>query len=411
MIEPKIFTVGQINRYIKSVLENDFILSSLLVKGEISNFKAHSSGHYYFTLKDRVGAIACVMFRQDAQIMPFVPENGMQVIVYGRISLYEKSGQYQLYAEMIEPVGIGSLQLAFEQSKEKLAQEGLFDADFKREIPQNPSCIAVITSPTGAAIRDILQIVKRRDAGIKIAIFPTLVQGEQAANDIVRSLKLVNAWKQADVIILGRGGGSMEDLWCFNEEKVARAIFASEIPVISAVGHETDVTIADFVADLRAPTPSAAAELATSSIVESRAHFARLYRRLERDCHAVLVSCQRRLGYVLKRPVLARPLERFQMAQEKVNQQQQRLQTQLSHHLEMSVKKLQYLENRLEALSPLSIMQRGYLLAQKEDGTLLTSIAQANVGERLLLQLKDGDLKTEITEKAVRMRGEKESDI
>lgn len=411
MIEPKIFTVGQINRYIKSVLENDFILSSLLVKGEISNFKAHSSGHYYFTLKDRAGAIACVMFRQDAQIMPFVPENGMQVIVYGRISLYEKSGQYQLYAEMIEPVGIGSLQLAFEQSKEKLAQEGLFDADFKREIPQNPSCIAVITSPTGAAIRDILQIVKRRDAGIKIAIFPTLVQGEQAANDIVRSLKLANAWHQADVIILGRGGGSMEDLWCFNEEKVARAIFASEIPVISAVGHETDVTIADFVADLRAPTPSAAAELATSSIVESRERFARLYRRLERDCHAVLVSCQRRLGYVLKRPVLARPLERFQIAEEKVNQQQQRLQTQLSHRLEMSVKKLQYLENRLEAVSPLSIMQRGYLLAQKEDGTLLTSIAQANVGERLLLQLKDGDLKTEITEKAVRMRGEKESDI
>lgn len=411
MIEPKIFTVGQINRYIKSVLENDFILSSLLVKGEISNFKAHSSGHYYFTLKDRAGAIACVMFRQDAQIMPFVPENGMQVIVYGRISLYEKSGQYQLYAEMIEPVGIGSLQLAFEQCKEKLAKEGLFDADFKREIPQNPSCIAVITSPTGAAIRDILQIVKRRDAGIKIAIFPTLVQGEQAANDIVRSLKLANAWKQADVIILGRGGGSMEDLWCFNEEKVARAIFASEIPVISAVGHETDVTIADFVADLRVPTPSAAAELATSSIVESRERFARLYRRLERDCHAVLVSCQRRLGYVLKRPVLARPLERFQIAEEKINQQQQRLQTQLSHHLEMSVKKLQYLENRLEAVSPLSIMQRGYLLAQKEDGTLLTSIAQAKVGDQLLLQLKDGDLKTEITEKAVRMRGEKESDI
>ncbi len=411
MIEPKIFTVGQINRYIKSVLENDFILSSLLVKGEVSNFKAHSSGHYYFTLKDRAGAIACVMFRQDAQAMPYIPENGMQVIVYGHISLYEKSGQYQLYAEMMEPVGIGSLQMAFEQCKERLAQEGLFDAEFKREIPQNPECIAVITSPTGAAIRDILQIIKRRDAGIKIAIFPTLVQGKQAADDIVRSLKLANEWNQADVIILGRGGGSMEDLWCFNEERVARAIFASKTPVISAVGHETDVTIADFVSDLRAPTPSAAAELATSSVIESREQFTRLYLRLERDFRAVLTSCTRRLNYAMKRTVFTRPLERFRVAEEAVNQKQRRLQTQLAHRLELSAKKLQYLENRLEAVSPLSMMQRGYLLAQTQNGTLLTSIAQAKVGDRLLLQLKDGDLKTEIIEKAVRMRGEKESNI
>ena len=254
MIEPKIFTVGQINRYIRNLLENDFILSSLLVKGEISNFKAHSSGHLYFTLKDASGALSCVMFRQDAAGLPFEPENGMQVVVYGHVSLYEKTGQYQLYAEFLEPLGIGTLQVAFEQLKEKLAAEGLFDGDFKREIPKNPSCIAVITSPTGAAVRDIMQIVKRRDPNVKVAIFPTLVQGEQAAVDIVHSLKLVNEWGKADVIILGRGGGSMEDLWCFNDENVARAVFASEIPVISAVGHETDFTITDFVADMRAYT-------------------------------------------------------------------------------------------------------------------------------------------------------------
>ncbi len=270
MIAPKVFTVGQINRYIKNLLENDFILNSLLVQGEISNFKAHSSGHWYFTLKDATGALSCMIFRQDAEEIPFLPENGMQVILYGRVSLYERTGQYQLYGEFMEPVGMGALQMAFEQMKEKLAAEGLFDADFKREMPAHAKCIAVVTSPVGAAVRDVIQIVKRRDPRVKIAVFPTLVQGEKAAEDIVRSLRLANEWGGADVIILGRGGGSMEDLWPFNEEKVARAVFASEIPVISAVGHETDFTITDFVSDLRAPTPSAAAELATAIPLESR---------------------------------------------------------------------------------------------------------------------------------------------
>lgn len=409
MIEPKIFTVGQINRYIRNLLENDFILSSLLVKGEISNFKAHSSGHLYFTLKDASGALSCVMFRQDAAGLPFEPENGMQVVVYGHISLYEKTGQYQLYAEFMEPLGIGALQVAFEQLKEKLAAEGLFDGDFKREIPKNPSCIAVITSPTGAAVRDILQIVKRRDPNVKVAIFPTLVQGEQAAADIVRSLKLVNEWGKADVIILGRGGGSMEDLWCFNDENVARAVFASEIPVISAVGHETDFTITDFVADMRAPTPSAAAELATTPLAERREAFHRLELRLERDVSALLTSCRRRLDLLKSRPVMERPLERIYRTMMDVEETQQRLDKEMANRLMQRAERWQYLTNRLEAASPLAVMSRGYVMAVTSSGNLLTSAKQAEVGDRVTLHLQDGKIETNIQEKEVFAHGEEES--
>ncbi|WP_418418385.1 exodeoxyribonuclease VII large subunit [Anaerotignum lactatifermentans] len=411
MIEPKIFTVGQINRYIRNLLENDFILSSLLVKGEISNFKAHSSGHLYFTLKDASGALSCVMFRQDAAGLPFEPENGMQVVVYGHISLYEKTGQYQLYAEFLEPLGIGALQVAFEQLKEKLAAEGLFDGDFKREIPKNPSCIAVITSPTGAAVRDILQIVKRRDPNVKVAIFPTLVQGEQAAVDIVHSLKLVNEWGKADVIILGRGGGSMEDLWCFNDENVARAVFASEIPVISAVGHETDFTITDFVADMRAPTPSAAAELATTPLTERREAFHRLELRLERDVSALLTSCRRRLDLLKSRPVMERPLERIYRTMMDVEETQQRLDKEMTNRLMQRAERWQYLTNRLEAVSPLAVMSRGYVMAVTSSGKLLTSVKQAEVGDRVTLHLQDGKIETNIQEKEVFTHGEEESHL
>lgn len=407
-MEPKVFTVGQINRYIKNLLENDIILSSLLVRGEISNFKAHSSGHLYFSLKDPSGAISCMMFRADAAALPFLPENGMQVIVYGHISLYERTGQYQLYAEIMEPVGIGALQAAFEQLKEKLAAEGLFDPDFKREIPKNPSCIAVITSPTGAAVRDIVHIVKRRDPSVKLVIVPTLVQGEAAAEDIVRSLRLVNSWGKADVIILGRGGGSMEDLWCFNEEAVARAIFASEIPVISAVGHETDFTIADFTADLRAATPSAAAELATTPLEEKRDGLRRLRMRLDRDMDAVMTQCRRRLEYMKNRPVLARPWERFRQHRIYVEEQTRRMTREMTRQLENAAKDLLTMEDRLAAASPLAVMKRGFLTARTAEGKLLTSVEQTEVGDKIRLELRDGSLWTEIKEKAVRTHGEKE---
>ena len=289
MIEPRVFSVTQINRYIRELIEKDFILQSLWIKGEISNYKRHSSGHLYFTLKDEESAINCIMFRGNAQMLPFEPENGMEAVVCGYISIYEKTGQYQFYGELIQPVGIGALTAAYDRLKNKLEKEGLFDGDFKREICSKPETVAVITSPTGAAVRDIINIAKRRNKSVRIVVAPVLVQGENAAASIVNALKAVNNWGGADTIILGRGGGSIEDLWAFNEESVARAIFASDIPVISAVGHETDFTISDFVADLRAPTPSAAAELAVNDV--------------EGDL-AVLNSVRQRLNFAMKKYIL-----------------------------------------------------------------------------------------------------------
>ncbi len=402
MIAPKVFTVGQINRYIKNLLENDFILNSLLVQGEISNFKAHSSGHWYFTLKDATGALSCMVFRQDAEEIPFLPENGMQVILYGRVSLYERTGQYQLYGEFMEPVGMGALQMAFEQMKEKLAAEGLFDADFKREMPADAKCIAVVTSPVGAAVRDVIQIVKRRDPRVKIAVFPTLVQGEKAAEDIVRSLRLANEWGGADVIILGRGGGSMEDLWPFNEEKVARAVFASEIPVISAVGHETDFTITDFVSDLRAPTPSAAAELATAIPLESRiAMLEGMQERLWRDVSAAMVSSRRRLEFLKERPVLKRPLEKLHQLRADVEGQSQAMQRETMRRLEKNAGRLAAAQARLESVSPFSVMKRGYAMILNEAGQPLTAAADAREGQKLQIEMRDGRLYAAVTGKAV----------
>ena len=411
MIEPRVFSVGQINRYIKNLLENDFILNSLLVQGEISNFKAHSSGHWYFTLKDAQGAISCVIFRQDAANIPFEPENGMQVILAGHISLYEKTGQYQFYGEFLQPVGMGALQLAFEQMKEKLAAEGLFDADFKRELPDHAETIAVITSPTGAAVRDIIQIAKRRDPRVKIAVFPTLVQGEYAAEDIVKSLKMANDWGKADVIILGRGGGSMEDLWAFNEEIVARAIFASEVPVISAVGHETDFTIADFVSDMRAPTPSAAAELATVHLESIRDEVDGLTARLTRDVQAVLTISARRLDFLKDRPVMKRPLEKIQRTQVYLEEKERLLLRETLRKLEKENLRLAAAGARLEAVSPFSIMQRGYAMAVDEKGTPVTAARSAKVGQALQVRMKDGILTTTVTGKKVFDGGKEESDI
>lgn len=411
MIAPKVFSVGQINRYIKNLLENDFILNSLLVQGEISNFKAHSSGHWYFTLKDAAGAVACVIFRQNAEEIPFLPENGMQVILYGHISLYERTGQYQLYGEFLEPVGIGALQMAFEQMKEKLAAEGLFDADYKREIPEGVSCIAVITSPTGAAVRDIIQIAKRRDPRVKIVLFPTLVQGENAAADIVRSLRLANEWGKADVIILGRGGGSMEDLWPFNEEDVARAIFASEIPVISAVGHETDYTIADFVSDLRAPTPSAAAELATAPLESSLAALEGLEGRLWRDVSAALADSRRRLEFLKEQPVLKRPLERIAGMRAGLEEQERSLLRETLRQMERKENRLSAALARLESVSPFSVMKRGYAMILDEDGMPVTAAAEAAVGQRLRIELRDGRLDATVTGKAVNADGKKETNL
>lgn len=407
MINPKIFSVGQINRYIKNMLENDFILSSLLVKGEISNFKHHSSGHLYFTLKDSGGVISCVMFHQDARMMPFELENGMEVVVYGHVSLYEKTGQYQLYAEMIEPLGMGALQIAFEQLKQKLSSEGLFDSDFKRELPTSIETIAIVTSPTGAAVRDMIQIAKRRDYRVNIAIFPSLVQGAEAPADIVRNIKLANEWGKADVLIVGRGGGSIEDLWAFNSEEVARAIFASDLPVISAVGHEVDFTIADFVADMRAPTPSAAAELATEERTSREVKFQQLLRRLEKNTNDILNVEKKRFFDMLARPKLKRPLEHIYDTQLYLSKNTSRLHKNMEQLLMMQTKSVSNLEARIFAASPFQIMKRGYAIAEI-DGTPITSVAQTKVGDDVSLRFLDGWITAEVKEKVVANNNGKE---
>ena len=410
-MEVKVYSVEQINRYIRNLLENDFILNSLWVKGEISNFKAHSSGHLYFTLKDAFASIQCVMFEGAAQLLPFLPENGLSVAVCGYVSVYEKTGQYQLYAELIEPLGIGSLTLAFEQLKEKLAVEGLFDAEYKREICPYPKCVAVVTSPTGAAVRDVIRIIKRRNHTVKIVVVPVLVQGEYAPDSIVEGIKLVNQWGKADTLIVGRGGGSLEDLWAFNEEKVARAIFASEIPVISAVGHETDFTIADFVADLRASTPSAAAELSVKNLEDMTEQFQSVVSRLEYAVTNQMIQWKKRLEFILQAKVLQQPLIQIQKQDSYIKQLQKQLEKQVYYILEKKQQKYNALKQQLDVVSPLKVLQRGYLLAKNEKGATLTTVKSIQKGENITLYFQDGTARATIIERSIQKSGKEEIDI
>ena len=406
-LEPKVFSVAQITSYIKNLFNQDLILSSLLVKGEISNFKEHSSGHLYFTLKDARAAIQCMMFAADAAALPFSLENGQDVIVCGRISIYEKTGQYQLYAEFVEPIGIGALQFAFEQTKERLAAEGLFDTDMKRELPKHPATIAIITSPTGAAVRDIIHVAKRRDPAVKLVLFPSLVQGNDAKEDLVRALKAVNRWGKADVIILGRGGGSMEDLWAFNEEMVARAIFASEIPVISAVGHETDFTIADFVSDMRAPTPSAAAEIATADRSSLIYDFERLSQRMKRAFQVHLTQKKQRFANLPE----FKPEKFIAQKRDLLDQTTEKMQKAVRFSLTQKAQQFSHLCDRIGAASPLGLLERGYLVATDRQGHTVSSVAQVAVGDTLRLRLRDGFLDSTVTKRSERVYDEKETDL
>lgn len=408
MAEPKIYSVSQINRYIKGLIENDFILQSFWVKGEISNFKAHTSGHLYFTLKDKNSAINCIMFKDMAELMPYELEDGLEVVVCGYSSVYEKTGQYQIYAQIISPVGMGELSLKFEQLKNKLLEEGLFDEDFKRDIPKNPKTIAVITSPTGAAVRDIINVSTRRNPNIKIKIIPVLVQGEYAVASIVDGIKLVNEWANADVIILGRGGGSIEDLWAFNDEKVARAVFASEIPIISAVGHETDFTITDFVADMRAPTPSAAAELATNDIMSDLNMALNLFERIEYNFIQKFNFYKSKLEFLLKRNVFKRPLDRIVNDSIYIDDMEERLSRALKHSVE--IKKSNFIKNieKLEVLSPFSVLKRGFSVTSDCDGNIITSIKKLHVNDDINIETNDGIIKAVVKGWSIK-NGEEES--
>lgn len=385
-------TVTQLNHYIKRVIENNSYLKNIWVKGEISNCKLHYSGHIYLTLKDDTSVLRAVMFRSAASSLRFQPENGMKVLARGRISVYERDGQYQLYIEEMQPDGVGALHIAYEQLKARLAEEGLFDDSFKQPLPQYPKRIGVITALTGAAVRDIIHVLGRRYPAAQVRIFPVLVQGEQAAGQIAEAIAVMNQKKLADVLIVGRGGGSIEDLWAFNEEIVARAIFASEIPIISAVGHETDFTIADFVADRRAPTPSAAAEIAVPSVFEIYERLSSLRAAFSFHMNRLCSDLQRRLEQLTH----SRSLSAFPEILEDYHMQLSNVQADLAEAEESLLKTKSdaaaQLYAKLDALSPLKVLSRGYAVVSDKEGHAVVSVRQVKREEALSVRVADGTI-------------------
>lgn len=391
----KVFSVSQLNQGIRNILEMQY--SGIWMEGEISNFKRHTSGHCYLSLKDEKAQMSAVFFNHYSRNVRFELKDGLKVLVFGKISVYEPRGQYQFYIERIEPKGIGDLQLAFMQLREKLEKEGLFDPERKKEIPQFPKRVGIVTSPTGAAIRDILNVMTRRFCGTEILIYPVLVQGEGAAAQIERAIDDFNKMKCVDVMIVGRGGGSMEDLWAFNEERVARAIFRSVIPVISAVGHEIDWTIADFVADMRAPTPSAAAELVVQNRVDLEKRLRELRYRMVNSVRMLAEDRRRALqdlqeSYAFKQPQVL--IQQFsQRMDEMLRQMQNYMKTGIKHRSQ----ELGTLAGRLSALSPLAILERGYSISFDETGELLKDAAKVKKGQTIKTRLKKGTLFSQVT--------------
>ena len=390
MTEP--ITVTALNQYVKGLMDRDRLLSQVLVRSEISNYKVYPSGHHYFSLKDAESSVRCVMFRREASSLRFRPESGMKVVVSGRVSVFPRDGAYQLYCQTMLPDGVGKLAYAFEQLKSRLHKEGLFDSVKKQPLPAYPTTIALITSPAGAAVRDMIRILGARWPMSKVIVVPVRVQGAEAPEEICQALDLVNALETADLIITGRGGGSMEDLWAFNEEEVARAISRSRIPVISAVGHEPDVTIADFVADQRASTPSNAAELAVPDQDDLRQALDHLQARLDKSMDRVLQRRQDRLIRLQASPFLQSPLRAIQEKRLQLNLQRQRFIRGMEQQLQISRHEIGRLAASLEALSPFKVLARGYSMTQKDDGTVVSMIQQVSVGDILQIRVSDGTI-------------------
>lgn len=386
-------TVTQLNVYIKSLLDGDPNLGSVFVVGELSNFTNHyRSGHFYFSLKDDRCALKCVMFSSSASRVRFRPQDGMRVLVRGRVSVYEASGQYQLYVEDLQPDGVGVLSLAFEQLKKKLAQEGLFAQEGKKPLPRFPRRVGVATSPVGAAIHDIQQILCRRFPLAEMVFCPVLVQGEGAPAQIIEAVRRFNEANAADVLIVGRGGGSMEDLWAFNDEGVARAVAASRIPVISAVGHETDFTICDFAADLRAPTPSAAAELAVPDQAEVRAQIGFFVNKL-RSVEQTAVGRQRiRLQRLMQIRMMRDPQEMVESRRMQLDAAASELSYHFTQVLSKQQKRLTQLMAKLDTLNPMQVLGRGYSIVQDRQGGVIKSINETEKGQNLDIRLSDGRL-------------------
>ncbi|MBG6243686.1 exodeoxyribonuclease VII large subunit [Candidatus Symbiopectobacterium sp. 'North America'] len=436
-----IFTVSRLNQTVRQLLEME--MGQIWLCGEISNFSQPASGHWYFTLKDERAQVRCAMFRTSNRRVTFRPQNGQQVLLRATITLYEPRGDYQLLAESMQPAGDGLLQQQFEQLKQRLASEGLFDQSFKQALPRPSSSVGVITSPSGAALHDILHVLQRRDPALQVVIYPSQVQGEEAPTQIVRAIQLANQRQECDVLIVGRGGGSLEDLWSFNDERVACAIFASRIPIVSAVGHETDVTIADFVADLRAPTPSAAAELVSRdrnellrqlhaqrqrlemamdySLAQRQRDFARLHHRLQQQHPQLrlvrqlnqLITLRRRLDesmqQQLRRATLRnerlqqrltqqQPLSRIHRAQQHLQQMQYQLQRLITRQLSENKQRLGEVCSHLEGVSPLKTLARGYSVTTTPSGQVLRATTQAAPGDTLKTRLQDGWVESQVTQ-------------
>lgn len=394
VFEEQIMTVGQLNLFIKDIFGQIPILNNIKIKGEISNFKHHSSGHMYMSLKDDTGVIRAVMFKNSAMYLKFKPENGMQVIASGRVSVYERDGQYQLYINEMEQDGKGNLYEQFEKLKKQLEKEGLFDSSKKKPIPQYPKKIGVITAATGAAVRDIINILSRRYKAADVCLYPALVQGDGAAESIKTAIEYFNQNKSCDVIIVGRGGGSIEDLWAFNEEVVARAIFESGIPIISAVGHETDFTIADFVADLRAPTPSAAAELAVPDGNELLEKLQTMDMRLLSAAKKILENRRLVLKLYADKQVLKNPTIKINEKAIYLDHLSKMFEGAAKHIFEKKKQQLGIIASRMEGLSPLKTLSRGYSVVKNDEGKVVKTVSQVNSGENLTITVQDGEICT-----------------
>lgn len=390
----KALSVTQVTEYIKRIFASDVILNNVILKGEISNFKHHYSGHMYFTLKDDKCKIKCVMFKSYSNGLKFYPEDGMNVIVSGNISVYDRDGQYQVYVNDMEPDGKGALYIAYEQLKAKLEKEGLFKAETKLPIPKFPKKVGVVTSSTGAAVRDIINVIKRRSPITDIAIVPVLVQGEGAAKEISIAIDNLNKRDDIDVIIVGRGGGSIEELWAFNEEIVARAIKKSKIPIISAVGHETDFTISDFVSDLRAPTPSAAAELSVPDIMELSMKLNTYNNMLKKSIDMYISNKKRAVIQHKKIMDTINPILTINQKRQYLDNIYNNMISSINHRIDINKEYLKKNVSNLESLNPLSIMLRGYSITYKENTKeILSDIKDVNMGDNLDVHLKNGVVK------------------
>lgn len=394
----QVMSITQINEYIRTMMDSDALLAGLAVRGEISNYKMYPSGHHYFTLKDEGGALKCVMFRGNAMRLKFRPENGMKVIAMGKISVYPRDGAYQLYCSGLVLDGIGDLYAAFEQLKAKLAAQGLFDPSHKKTIPQYPGMIGIVTSSAGAAVHDMLRILRKRYPLTEVRLFPVRVQGAEAPDEIAAAIRYANYYKLADLLIVGRGGGSIEDLWAFNDEKVAYAIYQSEIPVISAVGHEPDVTISDFVADLRAATPSNAAELAVPDQDALRQNLDNLSARMGNQLGRQLKNARRQLTILAQSPSLTSPDQYLVQRRKTLELLSGRVFTAQTRVLHSHRQRFVAATAKLDAMSPLKVLTRGYAMVQNGEHTVVRSVKQTFSGDQLSISLSDGILTATVTD-------------